>query len=111
MRRTTIGFGAASGLAAGGETATADTATRTGTAGRSAGAGRGGAGLACTTTGGAGGGGATLTGGARTGFGETRKCGSAAAPPTAQASKRNATPRVIALMIPTPLADNITRKR
>ncbi len=110
MRRTTIGFGAACGLTAGGETAIAGTAMRTGTAGRIAGAGRGGAGLASTTTGGAGGGGATPTGGETTGFGAARKWGSAAAPPTAQASKSNATPRLMALMIPTPLADNITRK-
>jgi hypothetical protein len=111
MRRTTVGLGF--GGAGEGTTAAATGATATATeceSGRIVGAGRGGAGLARTTVGrGDAGGSASV--GVFTFSGAVRRRGRTTAPATAPASKIDATTRVMALMVPTPLADNLTRKR
>ena len=82
-------------------------------AGFPAGATRKGAGAARTTVGTlgrAGPAGTKPTGGVWTPAGPARSCGKTAAPATAPESRTAATSRSMALMLPVPFADDITRK-
>jgi hypothetical protein len=108
-----LGFGSSTPPAGDGSVGAAAGATATATAcesGRIVRAGRAGAGPARTTEGGGADGGSASVG-VFTLSGAVRRPGRTTAPATAPASKVDATTRVIALMVPTPLADNLTRKR